>query len=555
MTSVIVRKNEIDLVSRETYTAGSVNVYTVKAKLSAEWKALSATPVFRAGSVRISTVFDEFGCCVIPHEVLEHAGQMLEFGVYGVNESGAELPTIWAKLDYIREGTSPGENAQEPTPSLYDQLVGQVGDAVNDARGYAQSAAAAKDAAENAERGAELSAGYAADNAEDAEAAALAAAKSETAAGTAAKDAQTAAEAAVKAAQGAASDKAAADTAARNAAEAKTATAESANAAETAKTGAETAKTGAETAKTAAETARDAAQRYAGDAQEALSGAQGIAAGKLDKPGNTPEAGKILKVLSVNEDGTFVCEWSDAPSGGVSDVRVAGESIVSDGVADVPLAGVNKVGVVAASGNYGIQVGGSGQLTLIDASTNQISSRAASPRRAINIGNLDYAVRAAMCDGKGAAWTADEQAAARERMGLDNWELLADITLEEEVVGITFQNSKKIKELSIFGTIYASSDAFSGNVGIYCGTRLIHSLNTLPSSGAKYFNADTRYVGGFYYGQVSTFDINSYSVNQATAYTYLGELQDIASEDLRLVQLNSKKIGIGTSFKIWIREA
>ena len=32
--------------------------------------------------------------------------------------------------------------------------------------------------------------------------------------------------------------------------------------------------------------------------------------------------------------------------------------------------------------------------------------------------NLDYAVKAAMCDGKGAAWTEDEQVAARSRMGI-----------------------------------------------------------------------------------------------------------------------------------------
>lgn len=38
---------------------------------------------------------------------------------------------------------------------------------------------------------------------------------------------------------------------------------------------------------------------------------------KLDKPSAPPTgAGKILKVLSVNEDGTFTCEWADAPSSG-----------------------------------------------------------------------------------------------------------------------------------------------------------------------------------------------------------------------------------------------
>lgn len=47
--------------------------------------------------------------------------------------------------------------------------------------------------------------------------------------------------------------------------------------------------------------------------------------------------------------------------------------------------------------------------------------------------NLDYAVKAAMCDGKGAAWTDAEQKAARERMGVDKaYELIEEITLAEE---------------------------------------------------------------------------------------------------------------------------
>lgn len=32
---------------------------------------------------------------------------------------------------------------------------------------------------------------------------------------------------------------------------------------------------------------------------------------KLDKPSDTPEVGKVLKIKSVNDDGSFVCEWAD----------------------------------------------------------------------------------------------------------------------------------------------------------------------------------------------------------------------------------------------------
>lgn len=56
---------------------------------------------------------------------------------------------------------------------------------------------------------------------------------------------------------------------------------------------------------------------------------------------------------------------------------------------------------------------------------------------AINTTNLDYAVKAAMCDGKGAAWTADEQAAARERMGIiseDDFELIATVNPSKEEI-------------------------------------------------------------------------------------------------------------------------
>ena len=64
-------------------------------------------------------------------------------------------------------------------------------------------------------------------------------------------------------------------------------------------------------------------------------------------PEANPTVGKVLKVLSVNEDGSFVCEWADGSSGsGVDDVQVAGASVVQDGVATVPYAATNIPGVI-----------------------------------------------------------------------------------------------------------------------------------------------------------------------------------------------------------------
>ena len=49
----------------------------------------------------------------------------------------------------------------------------------------------------------------------------------------------------------------------------------------------------------------------------------------------------------------------------------------------------------------------------------QIDNRNASHFAIVADAHLDYAVKAALCDGNGAAWTAAEQAAARSRMGID----------------------------------------------------------------------------------------------------------------------------------------
>ena len=46
---------------------------------------------------------------------------------------------------------------------------------------------------------------------------------------------------------------------------------------------------------------------------------------------------------------------------------------------------------------------------------------------------VDYAVKQAMTDGKGAEWTTEEKASARTRMGLE-WKLLGDVTVTEEGV-------------------------------------------------------------------------------------------------------------------------
>ena len=115
----------------------------------------------------------------------------------------------------------------------------------------------------------------------------------------------------------------------------------------------------------------------------------------------------------------------------VKDVQIAGSSVLDGGVAKVPIAQTDAPGVVSVpipqdSGIWN----NNGSLRISYATDAEISDRTGT-RKAIVCANMDYAVKSAMCDGKGAAWTSAEQKAARERMGVDVVEAMAETIAKE----------------------------------------------------------------------------------------------------------------------------
>ena len=122
----------------------------------------------------------------------------------------------------------------------------------------------------------------------------------------------------------------------------------------------------------------------------------------------------------------------------VKDVQVNGTSMLTNGVANIPKAELGKLGLVACDQPWagGLYVNPDGIMRIVQAPPTDIDARE-NATRPLTGNNLDYAVKAAMCDGKGAAWTADEQKAARERMGIPGgYELIEEITIAEGNVSV-----------------------------------------------------------------------------------------------------------------------
>lgn len=141
-------------------------------------------------------------------------------------------------------------------------------------------------------------------------------------------------------------------------------------------------------------------------------GPQGLK-GDTGEPGPAGPAGPQGPAGKKGDPGA---PGSDAQA---TDVRMDGKSITADGVADIPLASTTQEGVTKYDPYGGLSATERGW-GITPASNTQINSRNASHFAIVADSHLDYAVKAAMCDGKGAAWTAAEQAAARERMGISD---------------------------------------------------------------------------------------------------------------------------------------
>lgn len=135
----------------ELLTAGMSKAVTVQFVFSPAWDGLTKTAVFSNGKTTVDVLAANWdGDTVpVPHEVLAVPGRHARVGVYGADESGVVLPTVWVSLGKVQPGADPsGDETADPSLPVWAQLQKQIGnlddlqtynkgnlvDAINEAR-------------------------------------------------------------------------------------------------------------------------------------------------------------------------------------------------------------------------------------------------------------------------------------------------------------------------------------------------------------------------------------------------------------------------------------
>lgn len=115
----------------ELLTAGMAKAVTVQFVFSPEWDGLTKTAVFSNGKTTVDVLAANWdGDTVhVPHEVLAVPGRHASVGVYGADESGVVLPTVWVSLGKVQPGADPsGDASADPSLPVWAQLQNQIGD-------------------------------------------------------------------------------------------------------------------------------------------------------------------------------------------------------------------------------------------------------------------------------------------------------------------------------------------------------------------------------------------------------------------------------------------
>lgn len=258
-------------------------------------------------------------------------------------------------------------------------------------------------------------------------------------------------------------------------------------------------------------------------------------------------------VLRINPNGEI--------SGIVEDVQVNGVSVTTNGIANLPIADYNNLGVLKPNINNGVMANGKGELYLGVGANSEIDART-TKTRVITPSNLDYAVKQAMCDGVGQAWTNEEKANARERMGINPWRLISKIEITEPIRTITIDkdinnNDLKLKKAMLYIKSIRSTDSTTNGNG-----RIFLNSMTPDTVFSGFSVAENTYYTNVYFELLDSGLPLGYGT---TSVTSLGQNPNLKAvninpafppqESINKLRIDTDKqtclYGIGTTFEIW----
>ena len=189
-----------------------------------------------------------------------------------------------------------------------------------------------------------------------------------------------------------------------------------------------------------------------------------------------------------------------------------------------------------------------------------------SVHKPITPSNLDYAFKRAMCDGKGAEWTTEEKASARERIGME-WRYIGKVETQEDVASMSMDLDENGQPFSLrkvrilFKNLPNQSDSnnvirvrLNGNLYAY----LVSPIGVKTSEIARVSMYEIELHNG---SPLASLYLES--LNATTNYRYLqnkiANKFTVDNDEVKITEINkvdlyspgSTSIGKGAYMEIW----
>ena len=156
MLTLTINERDITMSNRQTFRKGTVGA-KCKIVFTDFWSKYNKTIVFKPTSKFIGGPFVVYATdmeieVTIPWEVMSEVGSF-RIGVYGTADDEV-LPTLWSEYNEVEDATdTSGEAPQDPSPSVYQQILELTTEAVNISNSVREDADAGKFKGDKGDKG------------------------------------------------------------------------------------------------------------------------------------------------------------------------------------------------------------------------------------------------------------------------------------------------------------------------------------------------------------------------------------------------------------------